>query len=53
MLIVKGRDTPNMGGRQICIGSCLKYSSARVIDTLDLRVQQGTHIGNARPARCQ
>jgi hypothetical protein len=29
---------------QSCIGSCLKYS-ARVIDT--------THIGIARPARCQ
>jgi hypothetical protein len=38
---------------QSCIGSCLKYSAVRVIDTLDQRVQQGTHIGIARPVRCQ
>jgi hypothetical protein len=29
-----GHDTPNMGGCQTCIGSCLKYSVVQVIDTL-------------------
>jgi hypothetical protein len=53
MLIVKGRDTTNMGGCQSCIGRCLMYSVVQVIDTLDLRVQQGTHIGIARHVRCQ
>jgi hypothetical protein len=38
---------------QSCIGSCLKYSAVWVIDTLDQRVQQGTHIGIARPVSCQ
>jgi hypothetical protein len=39
MLIVKGRDTPNMGGGQSFIGSCLKYSAVRVVDTLYQCVQ--------------
>jgi hypothetical protein len=29
-----GHDTPNMGGCQTGIGSCLKYSVVQVIDTL-------------------
>jgi hypothetical protein len=38
---------------QSCIGRCLKYRAVWVIDTLDQRVHQGTHIGIACPARCQ
>jgi hypothetical protein len=38
---------------QTGIGSFLKYSAEQVIDTLDQRVQQGTHIGIACAARCQ
>jgi hypothetical protein len=29
-----GHDTPNIGGCQTSIGSCLKYSVVQVIDTL-------------------
>jgi hypothetical protein len=52
----KIRDDHNISGGgycQSCIGSCLKYSAVRVIDTLDQRVQRGTHIGIAHPASCQ
>jgi hypothetical protein len=35
-----------MGGCQTGIGRSLEYSAGQVIDTLDQRVQQGTHQVN-------